>query len=246
MRSKLQSLLLVTSLICLFITGPVNASGKVNATNQSTNRNTTNSNACPDKAKSTKANSGNSRAQSCTPTPPSQPYFETASAGQLAYGANAWGQTFTIPVGYSGTINSISNIKLVCYADSPTAQVSASVDIYNSFASAQNGDLPLRTANSLLNLTSCATDPSGFAAATFNFTAEFSPLNVTAGQQLYFELTRVSSAGAVYQLYFTESLSNPYADGFAYRSDMAASGRNNLSSYLGEDLEFRVNMTLVP
>jgi hypothetical protein len=114
------------------------------------------------------------------------------------------GQTFKIPTGYTGTITSISNIKIETYQN--TTSIVSRVRVYDS---------PSKT-TLLATATSDFTSPpsSGFSGATA-FTANFTSLNVTEGTTYFFEISRISGDGSVF---YWEDGSNPYADGAAYHS----------------------------
>jgi len=133
--------------------------------------------------------------------------FSTTTTGQAGYGAKYWGQTFTVPAGDTGTITSISNMTLVCYGSAaiPTGQVK----IYDSRSKA----VLLGTSTNTATLTSC---PSGFGT-NVNYTANFSGIQVNAGQQYYFEFTYLTGSG---NLYFYEDLNSSYTGGTAYRALM--------------------------
>ena len=131
--------------------------------------------------------------------------FSTTLSGQAGNSASFWGQTFTIPSGQSGTLNSITNIPLTCYSSSQ--QTTARVRIYSS----PSKTTLLATAISDFQLPSCT---SGFSATT-NFTANFSNLNVNQGTQYFLELERLTGSG---NFYFSQNFSNPYSGGYSYRN----------------------------
>ena len=130
--------------------------------------------------------------------------FSTTTNTRAATNPTVMGQTFKIPTGYSGTITSISNIKIETYQN--TIPIVSRVKIYDS---------PSKT-TLLATATSDFTSPpsGGFSGATA-FTANFTSLDVSEGVTYFFEISRISGNGSVF---YWEDGSNPYADGASYQN----------------------------
>jgi len=148
-------------------------------------------------------------------------YSFTTTSGGAAHSADFWGQTFTIPAGKSGTISSITNIRMAAY-NNPGPDVGR-VRIYDS---------PSKS-NLLATATSDFTIPASSGwSATYTFTANFPPFAVVENTQYFLELERISG---LYNYYFFESSGNPYAGGSSYRGGVID------TSY---DLGFTVNISV--
>lgn len=146
-------------------------------------------------------------------------YSGTSSA---VYSTTFWGQTFTIPIGYSGTISSISGIRLQTNQNS-VASIGR-VRIYSS---------PAKT-TLLATAQSDFTIPiSASYSSVYNFTANFDPFSVTEGSTYFLELERVQGNG---NYFFYEVGGDSYAGGSSYQGGTIRTTH---------DLAFTVNVDYV-
>jgi hypothetical protein len=128
--------------------------------------------------------------------------FSTTTNTRAATNPTVMGQTFKIPTGYSGTITSISNIKIETYQN--TIPIVSRVKIYDS---------PSKTTLLATATSDFSNAPSGGFSGATAFTANFTSLNVSEGVTYYFEISRISGDGMVF---YWEDGTNPYADGASY------------------------------
>jgi len=148
--------------------------------------------------------------------------FSTYTVAQARFSTDFWGQTFTIPEGYSGTISSITNIRLQTNQNS-VASIGR-VRIYDSPAKTTL----IATANADFTI-----PISSSYSAIYTFTANFSPFNVSEGVTYFFELERLSGNG---NYFFYQTVGSSYAGGSSYRSG---------TQYSDSDLGFTVNIDYV-
>jgi hypothetical protein len=138
------------------------------------------------------------------------------------YSTTFWGQTFTIPNGYSGTISSISGIKLQTNQNS-VASIGR-VRIYSS---------PAKTTLLATALSDFTIPISPGYSSVYVFTANFDAFSVTEGSTYFFELELLQGNG---NYFFHEVGGNTYAGGSSYQGGTIRTTH---------DLAFTVNIDYV-
>ena len=138
------------------------------------------------------------------------------------YSTTFWGQTFTIPIGYSGTISSISGIKLQTNQNS-VASIGR-VRIYSS---------PAKTTLLATALSDFTIPISAGYSSVYVFTANFNAFSVTEGSTYFFELELLQGNG---NYFFHEVGGNTYAGGSSYQGGTIKTTH---------DLAFTVNIDYV-
>jgi hypothetical protein len=138
------------------------------------------------------------------------------------YSTTFWGQTFTIPAGYSGTISSISGINLETNQNS-VASIGR-VRIYSS---------PAKTTLLATALSDFTIPISAGYSGRYVFTANFTPFSVTEGTTYFFELERLQGNG---NYFFYEVGGDTYAGGSSYQGGTIKTTH---------DLAFTVNVDYV-
>lgn len=141
--------------------------------------------------------------------------------GNAQYAPSLYGQTFLVPVGYSGTISNVSSLAYEGYGNTVASVIWAKV--WNS---------PSKT--SLLatssNTFTGPTNPGGWTSRA-SFSLNFPTFDVTGGTTYYLEIGRSTGNG---NFYIHESGANPYAGGSAYHDGTI------ISAY---DLKFQLDIT---
>ena len=157
--------------------------------------------------------------------------FSTMAVGSTFNSAsNYWGQMITIPAGKTGRILGVSDFQLTLYCSGTDTLVVSYVNIYDGV-----GGIQLGGSSTPVEISDCGNGVSTGFTSTQSYAINFdSAISVTAGDQLYIELEKVTPWFG--NFYFGQDPSNPYAEGSAYidRSEVS-----------GSDLQLQVNM-LVP
>ena len=151
-------------------------------------------------------------------------YSISQPSGNAAHAPSLWGQTFLVPVGYSGTISSVKNLVYQGYSSS-TANV-----IWAKIWDSSSKSTLLGTS---LNTFTGTVTPSGWGPAE-TFSLNFAPISVTGGSTYFLEIGRSAGNG---NFYLHESGTNPYAGGSVFLSGVAN------TSY---DLKFLIEVDTTP
>ena len=155
------------------------------------------------------------------------PHAESATysisqlSGSAAYAPSLYGQTFLVPVGYSGTVSGVSNLTYQGYAATSASVIWAKV--WNS---------PSKT-TLLATSTNTYTGPtSGTWTSSVTFSLDFPSFVVTGGTTYYLEVGRSQGNG---NFYISESSTNPYANGTVYHDGVS------VPAY---DLKFQIDISV--
>jgi hypothetical protein len=157
--------------------------------------------------------------------PQTQYSFSTSSNGaSFNSAAYQWGQTVTIPEGKTGELVSVSNIRLQIYCSGTNTTITSYLKIYDSV-----GGTLLGSSSTPLSISDC-TGPGFSDESIFDIQLDV-PLQVTAQQQYYVELQKVTPWFG--NFYFGQDMMNPYSGGIAYIDREAA---------VGSDLQMTLNL----
>ncbi len=155
------------------------------------------------------------------PNAESATYTISQLSGSAAYAPSLYGQTFLVPVGYSGTISGVSNLTYQGYG-----ATSASVIWAKVWSSPSKTTLLATSSNTYTGPT------SGTWTTVATFSLDFPTFVVTGGTSYYLEVGRSQGNG---NFYISESGSNPYPNGTVYHDGVS------VSAY---DLKFQIDISV--
>lgn len=148
-------------------------------------------------------------------------YSISQPSGGASYAPSLYGQTFLVPVGYSGTISSVTGLGYYGYGASIASVIWAKV-----WDSPSKGTLIATSSNTFTGPTN-----AGGWTSRADFSLNFPTFNVTGGTTYYLEIGRSSGNG---NFYILEASTNPYANGAIYHDGVINSGY---------DLKFQLDVT---